>query len=125
MNEYRAQDIWVEQCEAAKTIQARYGLTAALGYLVGEKLMTFAEMTASHADFARELPRFVSEVRSMFSAGEICTHLAQIERARDEDNVGVLEEDAPFGEDPETVAQHARQFSLLNELMTTTNLGTS
>jgi hypothetical protein len=125
MNEYRAQDIWIEQCEAAKTIQARYGLTAALDYIVGEKLMTFAEMAASRADFARELPRFVSEVRRMFPAGEIRTHLAQVERARDEDNVEALEEDDPFGEDPEITAQHARQFSLLKELLTATNLGTS
>src|SRR5215468_9621277 len=120
MNERKAQDIWLEQCEAAKTIEARYGLTAALDYIVSEKLMTFAETAMTHADFARELPRFVSEVRRMFPVGEIRTHLDQIERARHEDHV----EDDPLGEDPETAAQHARQFLLLKELLTATNLGT-
>jgi hypothetical protein len=125
MKERKVQDIWLEQCEAAKTIEARYGLTAALDYLVGEKLMTFANAAATRADFARELPRFVSEVRRMFPLGEIHTHLEQIERARHEEHIEASDEDDPFGEDPETAAQHARQFSLLKELLTATNLGTS
>ena len=61
----------------------------------------------------------------MFPVGEIRTHLEQIERARHEDHVEPSEEDDPLGEDPETAAQHARQFLLLKELLTATNLGTS
>ena len=58
--------IWIEQCEAARTIRERFGLQAAFDYAVGEKLMNFASAAAEHPAFARELPRFVSEVRSMF-----------------------------------------------------------
>src|SRR5258708_4491295 len=125
MNERKAHDIWLEQCEVAKIMEAEYGLTAALDYIVGEKLMTFAETARTHADFARELPRFVSEVRRMFPAGEICTYLEQIERARHDNHIEAPDEDDPLGEDPETAAQHARQFLLLKELLTATNLGTS
>jgi len=32
-------EIWLEQCEAAQTIKARYGLKAAFDYVVGEKLI--------------------------------------------------------------------------------------
>jgi hypothetical protein len=41
MNARKAHDIWSEQCEAAKTIKALFGLTAAFDYLIGEKLMIF------------------------------------------------------------------------------------
>jgi hypothetical protein len=125
MNERKAQDIWLEQCEAARTIEARYGLTAALDYIVGEKLMTFAETAMKRADFARELPRFVSEVRRRFPADEIRTHLEQIDRARHEAHIEAPDEEDPLGEDPEAAAQHARQFLLLKELLTAANLGTS
>ena len=37
MNARTAHDIWTEQCEAAQMIKARFGLTAAFDYLVGEK----------------------------------------------------------------------------------------
>ena len=78
------QHIWMEQCDAAEGIPVRYGLKAAFDYAVGEKLLHFAEAVARHPDFAREMPRFVSRVRSMFTAEEITTHLARIERERRE-----------------------------------------
>ena len=82
MNARKAHHIWIEQCEAAQTIKARFGLTAAFDYLVGEKLINFAGAASTHPEFARELPRFVSEVRRMFAPDEIAAHLAQIERAQ-------------------------------------------
>ncbi|HLQ91566.1 MAG TPA: hypothetical protein VK148_16180 [Xanthobacteraceae bacterium] len=125
MSERRAQNIWVEQCEAARTIKARYGLAAALDYLVGEKLMTFAEAAATRAEFAQELPRFVSEIRRMFPPGEIRAHLGQIERALDYNNMEALEEDDPLCEDPDAAAKRVRQFIFIKELLTATALGTS
>jgi len=62
MNARTAHDIWTEQCEAAQMIRARFGLKAAFDYLVGEKLITFVRAASRHPDFARELPRFISEV---------------------------------------------------------------
>ena len=84
MNDRKAHQIWIEQCEAARTIKARYGLTAAFDYLVGEKLMNFANAASSRPDFARELPRFVSKVRHMFTPDEIGAHLVRIERSQNE-----------------------------------------
>ena len=121
----KAHNIWIEQCEAAQTIKARFGLTAAFDYVVGEKLMNFASAASRHPDFARELPRFVSEVRRMFTADEIGAHLAQIERARNEKDIDVLEEDDPLRESPAAAAERVRQFMLIKELLTATTLGTS
>src|SRR5260370_39398578 len=89
MNVRKAHNIWIEQCEAAQTIKARFGLTAAFDYLVGEKLISCASAASRHPDFARELPRFVPEVRRMFPPDEIGAQLAQIECSQNERNVDV------------------------------------
>jgi hypothetical protein len=128
MNVRKAHKIWIEQCEAAQTIKARFGLTAAFDYLVGEKLMSFANAASRHPDFARELPRFVSTVRRMFTPDEIDAQLAQIERSQNERNVDVLEEeeeDDLLREGPAAVAECVQQFMLVKELLTAPMLGTS
>jgi hypothetical protein len=81
MNVRKAHNVWIEQCEAAQTIKARFGLTAAF-YLVGEKLMSFASAAFRHPEFARELPQFVFEVRRMFTPDEIGAQLAQIGKTK-------------------------------------------
>lgn len=124
MNVRKVHKIWIEQCDAAQTIKARFGLTVAFDYLVGEKLMSFASAASRHPDFARELPRFVSEVRRMFTPDEIGAQLAQIERSQDERNVDVLEEDL-LREGPAAVAECVQQFMLVKELLTAPTLGTS
>ena len=125
MNARKAHHISVEQYEAAQTIKARFGLTAAFDYLVGEKLLNFASAASTHPEFARELPRFVSEVRRMFTPDEIAAHLAQIERAQAEEDVEVVDEDDPFRESPAATMERGRQFALIKELLTATTLGTS
>jgi hypothetical protein len=123
MNVRKAHKIWIEQCEAAKTIKARFGLTAAFDYLVGEKLMSLASAASGHPDFARELPRFVSEARRMFTPNEIGAQLAQIECSQNERNVDFLEEDDLEG--PAAVEEYVQQFMLVKELLTAPTLGTS
>jgi hypothetical protein len=76
----RFQDVWIAQCEATARIKEEHGVKSAFDYLVGEKLMTFADAAVTRPEFARELPRFVAEVRRLFSADEIRDHLARIER---------------------------------------------
>ena len=129
MNVRKVHKIWIEQCDAAQTIKARFGLTAAFDYLVSEKLMSFASAASRHSDFARELPRFVSEVRRMFTPDEIGAQLAQIERSQNERNVDVLEEEEEeedlLREGPAAVAECVQQFMLVKELLTAPMLGTS
>jgi hypothetical protein len=125
MPQGKAHQVWIEQCEAAQTIRARFGLKAAFEYLVGEKLLNFAEAAVNHGDFARELPRFVSEVRHLFTADEIAAQLAQIELAQDETVMDVSDEDDPFLESSVAAAERVRRFNLIKELLTATKLGTS
>ena len=82
--ERRWHEIWMEQCEAAETIRLRYGVESAFDYVVGEKLLNFAEAAAEHAEFAQALPQFVSRVHGMFTPEEMATHLPRAERRRRE-----------------------------------------
>ena len=98
---------------------------AAFDYLVGEKLLNFAEAALEHRAFAQELPRFVSKVRQMFIPEEITTQLARIEREQNARNAAVQDEDDPLPESPAAIAERARQFMTIKELLTATVLGTS
>ena len=118
-------EIWVEQCAAAEIIKLRYGLRAAFDYAVGEKLLTFAEAAAQHPEFARELPRFVSRVRQIFTAQELVVHLARIEHERHERDMAAMEDDEPPFENPAAALERTRQFDLIKELLTANMLGTS
>ena len=109
----------------AETIKLRYGLKVAFDYAVAEKILNFAEAAAQDPEFARELPRFVSRVRQMFTAHELEAHLARIERERNENDLAAMEDDeAPF-ENPAAALERTRQFGLIKELLTANMLGTS
>ena len=125
MSVRKHQGMWIEQCEAARAIKARYGLKAAFDYVVGEKLMNFASAASKHPEFAREFPRFISEVRRMFTPEEMRTHIAQLEREQSEKVGDVSEEDELFRESSAAAAEPIRQFTTVKELLTATELGTS
>jgi hypothetical protein len=118
-------EIWIEQCEAARTIKARYGLKAAFDYLVGEKLMNFSSAASQHPEFARELPRFVSEVRRMFAPEEMRAHIARLEREQSEKAGDVSGEEELYRESPIAAAERVRQFTTIKEFLTAAELGTS
>lgn len=131
MNTRKFHEIWIEQCDAAQEIKLRYGLKAAFDCVVAEKLLNFAGGAAGHPEFARELPRFVSQVRRMFTPQEVRTHLARIERERREYDAAIEEDDELeeadelIRESPAAAAERARQFATIKELLTAAELGTS
>ena len=68
--------IWVEQCRATKAIKRRFGAKSALDYLIGEKLMTFADAAGDHPTFAKELPKFLAAIWQTFNEYEIAGDVA-------------------------------------------------
>ena len=121
---------WLEQCRATTTIKERYGLKSAFDYLVSEKLLDFVRAAEREPKLARQLPRFVSEVRRIFEADEIRAHLARIEHEQEAQEVVPLDEEAfvdddVFREDPEISAARARSFMLIKQLLVAPQLGTS
>ncbi len=117
--------IWVEQCEAAEEIKRRYGLKAAFDYLIAEKLLHFPDAASHHPEFARELPRFVSRVRRLFTPQEIGTHIARVEQEQRDNDTDLTAEDEAIAESPAAAAERIRRFTTIKELLTATDLGTS
>jgi hypothetical protein len=70
------QKIWVDQCRATKGIKRRFGIATAMDYLVGDKLVKFAQEADSHAEFARELPRFLAAIWQIFNQYELAGYLS-------------------------------------------------
>jgi len=72
----RFEKIWVEQCRATRAIKKRFGAKSALDYLVGEKLLAFAQAANEHPEFAVELPRFLSAIYRVFNQYELAGYVA-------------------------------------------------
>ena len=122
------QDIWKQQCEAARGVREQHGVVSALDYLIGEKLMTYAETAVRRPEFARELPRFVAGIRSIFSVEEIRLYLEHIERMDAQEEEALSDEDADDDvtiETPEQCAARRARLARLKELLTASVLGTA
>jgi hypothetical protein len=78
----RFEKIWVEQCRARRRIKKQFGVKNALDYLLGEKLLTFAETAEDQSEFAAELPRFQTEVWNVFNPYELAGYLTTLKPAK-------------------------------------------
>lgn len=67
--------VWIEQCEAAKGLEAEFGAQRALDYLVGEKFLNFLEAAETDAEFREEIPAFVAEIKSVFERWQLAQYL--------------------------------------------------
>ena len=125
MTEHKFQ-VWKQQSVAARSIRVQHGIVSALDYLIGEKLLTYAETAVTRPEFARELPRFVAEVRDIFSREEIMHYLDHLQRMTEiEDKQASNEDDDDFLRDSaEQLAAKRVRLAQLKELLTSTVLGT-
>jgi hypothetical protein len=128
MSGRRFQDIWKDQCDAASGVREQHGVVAALDYLIGEKLMTYAETAAGRPEFARELPQFVAEIRNIFSPEEIRLYVEHLERMDAQEEEALSAEDMDDDmviETPEERAARRARLARLKELLTASVLGTA
>jgi hypothetical protein len=90
-------EIWKEQCDAARQIEAEFGTEKALDYLIGEKFLNFLEAAENDAEFRAEVPTFVAEIKTIFEPWKLAEHL---ETARQSEP---FDPDDYEDEDPEMV----------------------
>ena len=90
-------EIWKEQCDAARQIEAEFGTEKALDYLIEEKFLSFLEAAETDADFREEVPAFVAEIKTIFEPWKLAEHL---ETARQSEP---FDPDDYEDEDPEMV----------------------
>jgi hypothetical protein len=82
MSQVQFERVWIEQCQAARRVKEHFGLADALEYLIGEKLLTFAEVAEQRAEFMHELHDFLQEIRGVFSLEETSEYATQLECAK-------------------------------------------
>ena len=70
-----ARNIWVEQCHAARGIEAEFGVPQALAYLVGEKFINFLEASDTRPELRGEIPAFVAEIKTIFETYQLAEYL--------------------------------------------------
>jgi hypothetical protein len=68
-------EIWIEQCEATKQIEAEFGTRNALDYLIGEKFLNFLHAAETDADFRAEIPAFVGGIKTIFETWQLAEYL--------------------------------------------------
>ena len=82
MSRIQFHKIWVQQCRATRGIKRRFGAESALNYLIGEKLMNFADAAEQDPEFAAELPRFQAAVWNIFNPYELAGYLISLKPAK-------------------------------------------
>ena len=95
--------IWIEQCEAARRIEDKFGTDKALAYLVGDKFLNFLEAAETHPDFRAEIPAFAAEVKKIFERWQLAEYL---ETARQTEP---FDPDIYEDEDPEDIEMHRQE----------------
>jgi len=90
--------IWIEQCDAARGIEANFGTGQALSYLVGEKFLNYLEAAENNAESRAEIPAFVAEIKMIFESWQIAQCLETARQSEPFDS-SICDED----EDPEVI----------------------
>ena len=67
--------IWIEQCEAARGVEAEFGTQDALSYLIGEKFINFLEAAEDNPEFRAETSTFVAEIKTIFERWQLAQFL--------------------------------------------------
>ena len=67
--------LWLQQCEAARGIEADFGVQPALVYLVGEKFLNYLEASDEHVALRADIPAFVAEIKGIFEPWQLAQYL--------------------------------------------------
>jgi len=68
-------EIWKEQCDAARQIEAEFGTEKALDYLIEEKFLSFLQAAETDAEFRAEIPAFVGGIKTIFETWQLAEYL--------------------------------------------------
>jgi hypothetical protein len=106
-------EVWIEQCEAAKQIEAEFGTQKALDYLIGEKFLNFLQAAETDAEFRAAIPAFVGGIKSVFETCQLAEYLEVARQSEpfDPSLYEPLDEEEAADIDPE-VADDERQDEL-------------
>ena len=95
-------EIWIEQCEATRQIEAEFGTQNALDYLIGEKFLNFLQAAETDAEFRAEIPAFVGGIKTIFETWQLAEYL-ETARQSEPFDPSLYDEDEEEDIDPEFV----------------------
>jgi len=91
-------EIWKEQCDAARQIEAEFDTEKALDYLIEEKFLSFLEAAETDAEFRAEIPAFVAEIKTIFEPWKLAEHLETARQSEPFDPSDYEDEDVETAE---------------------------
>ncbi len=115
--------LWFQQCEAARSIRDRFGSDKALGYLLGEKFLSFLRAADRDPWLAEMQPRFVEEIREIFATDELRGYFTGPRRigaaahVLDGEEFEAMRDSGALGEDVVTAAEEAILFERMRRLV--------
>jgi len=86
--------IWIEQCEAARQIEAEFGTDKAINYLIEDKFINFLDAAETNADFRAEIPVFVAEIKTIFERWKLAECLEKARQTKPFDSSVYKDEDS-------------------------------
>ncbi len=95
-------EIWKEQCDAARQIEAEFGTEKALDYLIGEKFLNFLQAAETDAEFRAEIPACVGGIKTIFEPWKLAEHLETTRQSEPFDPSDCEDDDAEM-----VVCEHA------------------
>jgi hypothetical protein len=95
-------EIWKEQCDAARQIEAEFGTQNALDYLIGEKFLNFLQAAETDAQFRAEIPAFVGGMKTIFETWQLAEYLEAARQSEPFDPSDCEDDDAEM-----VVCEHA------------------
>ena len=109
------QDDRIEQCEAAGDIMQGFGVESAFDYLVGKKLVSFAQAAEEQSEFAQTLPAFVLTQRRMSTPEDMRESFARGEHRLRDKAEAAAEEPEPSIENAKAIVERTRRPGFLKE----------
>jgi len=114
---------WKQQCDAARGIRDNFGTEKALGYLVGEKLLTFLSVSERDPTLATDLPAFVAEIKAIFQPWKLREYLSGLRRLgplahiTSDEEFETLSEASAIEEDVVSAAQDVFRLERMKDLL--------
>ena len=114
---------WKQQCDAARGNRDNFGTEKALGYLVGEKLLTFLQVSECDPALGSDLPQFVAEIKTIFQPWELREYLLGVRRLgplahiTSEEEFEMLREVGAIEEDVVSAAQDVFRLERIKDLL--------
>ncbi len=106
-------EIWIEQCEATRQIEAELGTQDSLDYPIGEKFLDCLQAAENDAEFRAECPAFVGGIKTIFETWQLAQYVETARESEPFDPNDYEDEDDEMGDRDRQCEMSRSAFDLL------------